>query len=268
MGNLSLEEARTLLFVPGDRPDRFAGAVASGADAVIIDLEDGVAPENKAEARRAAARWLDAAGQAVVRINSDWAGQEADLAVLRHCPGVRGVMVPKSQHADALAELHHVWGEVPLIALVETAVGVLGSVEIARAPGVLRLALGHVDLAADLGSAEDDAAMLLARSTLVIASRAAGIAGPIDSVTRDLDASEVTTDATRRARALGFTGKLCLNPRQVGAVRLGLLPTENEISWARGIIEAGTSGAVRSGTHMVDGPVLERARRILAQAGC
>ncbi|MGD6749015.1 HpcH/HpaI aldolase/citrate lyase family protein [Streptomyces sp. BH105] len=258
--------ARSLLFVPGDRPDRYAKAHASGADLVIIDLEDAVAPAGKDEARTHVAAWLAAGHRPVVRINAPgtpWA--EADLAVAAEygCP----VMVPKSEDPAALSGLAaRTAGRCPLIALIETARGVLRAHDVAEAPGVVRLAFGNVDLAAGLGVAHDDhLALTHARSQVVLASAAAGLCPPLDGVTtavRDTDA--LTADVTH-GRRLGFAGKLCVHPAQLGPVAAGFAPTESELGWARSVLAAGDAVTTVDG-QMVDKPVLDRARRLLAQA--
>ncbi|MFE7967829.1 HpcH/HpaI aldolase/citrate lyase family protein [Streptomyces cellulosae] len=257
--------ARTLLFVPGDRPDRFDKAVRSGTDLVIVDLEDAVAADRKEQARQAAADWPGLDDRAVVRLNAPGAPWfEADLAMAaeRGCT----VMVPKAEDPAVLGEIaSRTAGHCPLIPLVETALGVERAHEVASVPGVVRLAFGNVDLAARLGVAPDDSlALTYARSRVVLASAAAGILPPVDGVTtavRDLGA--LASD-TGHARRLGFTGKLCIHPAQIGPVSDGFAPTDSEIRWARAVVDAGESVTTVDG-HMVDKPVVERARGILAR---
>ncbi|WP_156758571.1 HpcH/HpaI aldolase/citrate lyase family protein [Actinokineospora pegani] len=254
-----LVSARSFLFVPGDRPERFDKAAASGADVVVIDLEDAVAPEDKPAARENARQWLAAGGQAVVRVNAlgtEW--HDDDLAAAR---GARAVMVPKAER-DLPAG-------VPVIALVETARGVRDVDAVCAAPGVVRLAFGSVDLATQLGvDHRDHDALRHARSTLVLAAAAAGLPGPVDGATTDLRSAEVLDADLRHAAALGFTAKLCVHPNQVAAVNTGLAPSAEELAWARGLLAAVADGAVaRYDGQMVDRPVLERARALLARAG-
>ena len=171
------------LFVPGDRPERFAKAAASGADAVICDLEDAVAPANKPSARSAVAGWLRE-HRAYVRVNAagtPW--HERDVATLAGLPGLIGVMLPK---AETPAEIRALGG-VPVVPLVETAAGVENVAALATAPGVQRLAFGSIDFALDCGMDELDETLLYARSRLVLASRAARIEPPLDGVTAKLD---------------------------------------------------------------------------------
>ena len=261
--------ARTFLFVPGDRPDRFERAAASGTEQVIVDLEDAVDPESKDIARDHARRWLTSAGRGVVRINaaqSPWF--DADCAALAGLGGLDAVMVPKSEDPARLTALSHAFGPtVRIIALVESARGIDAAARIAAADGVSRLAFGSIDLAADLGCDHTRDALLLARSTLVLASRSAGIAPPIDGVTTDLDDLEVISDDARYSRSLGFRGKLCIHPKQLAATVSAFMPTATEFAWAERVLAASSGdGAVRVDGEMVDRPVLERARRIVNEA--
>jgi citrate lyase subunit beta/citryl-CoA lyase len=246
------------LFVPGDRPDRFDKAVASGADVVIVDLEDAVAPADKDAARAEVDAWLAGGHPAMVRINAPgtpWFEADAALVAARDVP----VMVPKAETPGVLAGFREV------VALVETARGVESAGELAAVPSVTRLAFGSVDLAAELGVApEDPEPFAYARSRLVIVSAAAGLAPPLDGVTTDLRTDERLEADIRYARRLGFGGKLCVHPRQVGLVKAGFAPTEAERDWARRVLTAGESASTVDGS-MVDKPVLARARRILGE---
>jgi citrate lyase subunit beta/citryl-CoA lyase len=256
------------LFVPGDRPERFAKAVASGADAVVLDLEDAVTPAHKDAARDEIAGWLSGAGRGWVRINAagtPW--QAADVAALAGLPGLLGLVIPKSEDPQLLQDLTLRNGPaVGVLALVETALGVHRAVEIASA-GVDRLAFGSIDFAEDVGSDGSWEALLLVRSTLVLASRVAGIAAPVDGVTTALRDPERLAYDVAAARGLGFAGKLCVHPDQVRPVQAGFAPTAQEVDWAERIVSAArdTRGAVAVDGAMVDRPVLARARRILDQ---
>jgi citrate lyase subunit beta/citryl-CoA lyase len=254
------------LFVPGDRPDRFAKAVATGAAAVVCDLEDGVAPSAKRTARAAVAHWLSE-HRAYVRINgADTPWHAEDVAAVAERPELLGVMLPK---AETGADFHALPPGIGVIPLIETAIGVQNAPAIAAAPGVQRLAFASIDFALDAGTAESDEALLYARSRLVLASRAARIAPPLDGVTADLDDPEVTAAAARRARQLGFGGKLCVHPGQVAPVVAAFAPSDEDIAWAREVIDAtatSNGAAIRVGGRMVDKPELQRARRIIAAA--
>ncbi|MEV7230724.1 CoA ester lyase [Polymorphospora sp. NPDC051019] len=259
-------DARSLLFVPGNRGDRFTKAAASGADAVVCDLEDGVAPAAKDTARDTVAGWLRAGGRAVVRINAPgtpW--YDRDIAALAGLPGLLGVMLPKAESTTDLATLCGTLGTV--LPLVETALGVHRAHEIAAVPGVVRLVFGSLDYALDAGTALTDTALLHARSTLVLASRVGGIIAPVDGVTTDLADPAATASAARLARDLGFGGKLCIHPRQVDPVNHAFSPSTEEIRRATQIVKAVTDDgvAVVDGA-MVDRPVVEAARRTLIHA--
>lgn len=260
--------ARSLLFVPGDRPDRFDRAAASGADLVVCDLEDAVAGAAKDTAREQVTGWLDTGGSAAVRINAagtPW--YAADCAALRGLDGLSAVMVPKAEDPDALGSLAASLGDIPVVALVETALGLHRVVDLASVPGVVRLAFGSVDFALDTGCAQDDTALLHARSSLVVASRVAGVAQPVDGVTVALDDPDAAGRDATQARRLGFTGKLCVHPRQVPAVNAAFTPSAEEVDRARRVVAAAGDGAAsRVDGEMVDVPVLERSRRILDQA--
>ena len=261
-------EARSLLFVPGDRPERFEKAARAGADAVIIDLEDAVAPAAKGVALGHALAWLAGGHAAVVRVNdaaTSWHAEE--IAAL----GGTGayVMVPKSQSAEELADIvARLGGHGRVIALVETAVGIRDAAAVAAVPGVVRLALGNVDLAVDLGvDPASHAALAYARGHLVVASAAARIAPPVDGVTTDLGTLTTLTSDLQVTRELGFGGKLCIHPSQVGAVNGAFEPNEAEIAWARRIVDAvrGDGGVAVVGGAMVDPPVVARAVALLAR---
>jgi len=251
------------LFVPGDRPERFAKAAAAGADAVIVDLEDAVAAEAK-QAARAALRSDFGAGPVLVRVNAigtPW--HEADMAALAG-KGFAAVMVPKAEGSEAFATLC-AKAAMPVIALVESARGLAEARRIAGLPNLARLAFGSIDFCADLGCAHSREALLAARSELVLASRLAGLAAPIDGVTTAIgDGAQISGDA-RHARDLGFGGKLCIHPRQIEAIRAGFAPDEAEILWARKVLASGDGAAAVDGA-MVDEPVRIRARAILRRA--
>lgn len=260
--------ARSLLFVPGDRPDRFAKAVGSGADAVIVDLEDAVAPDRKADARQALAQWnqLTSTVDTVIRVNgtgTDWFAD--DVAMLAHTGWHGHVMLPKAETAAQVADVAEALpAGVRIIALIETARGVVNAGQVCESPAVVRAALGTVDLATELGvSADEAAAFAYARSKLVLDSAAAGIEPPLDGVTTTLDDPETLNADCRRAAALGFGGKMCIHPRQVDAVNLAFTPSSEQLAWARRVIAADTRAATTVDGQMVDRPVVEAARRLL-----
>lgn len=262
---------RSYLFVPADRPERFAKALDAGADEVIIDLEDAVAPPVKGTAREALARWLEGPGAAAVavRINSPLSAEFSDdLRVCAH-PAVRAIVVPKSERHEELAFVAARAPDSALLPLIESAAGFDAVRTIAAAPGVTRLVFGSIDLQADLGIEGDDDALLFFRSQLVLASRLANLEAPVDGVTTALDDDEAIVRDTARARRLGFGAKLCIHPKQVAAVNRGFLPSDAELDWARRVLaaaEASGGAAVAVDGKMVDAPVLLRARRLIERA--
>lgn len=267
----SAATAVTWLFVPGNRPERFDRATSSGAGAVILDLEDAVAPPHKETARDAVTTWLAAARRAWVRINSlDTVLAQPDLAALTSRPGLAGVIAPKTETAEDLQEVRRMLPTgVALVGLVETARGIQAAASIAAVAD--RLAFGSVDFAADIGvdpstPAEASDPLLLARSMLVLASRAHRRPPPIDGVTLAVNDTTAAAIDARRSRALGFGGKLCIHPRQVPVVEQAFAPTTAETAWADRILRAsqGSAGVDVVDGEMVDLPVLARARRIMA----
>ncbi|MFD7073682.1 HpcH/HpaI aldolase/citrate lyase family protein [Nocardioides sp. NPDC059952] len=263
------ETARTWLFVPGDRPERFAKAAAAGPDVVVLDLEDAVAPASKDAARGHVVDWLPRAEVIVaVRVNaagSAW--HDADIAALAALDAPTLVVLPKADSPETVATLV---ASLPdgsaVVALVETALGVARAIDLATSPGVVRLAFGSFDLAAELGVDPDHApALAPARGNLVLASAIGGLAGPIDGVTGDVrDHGRLTADVTAAA-ALGFAGKLCIHPGQVAPAAAALAPTPDEVAWAERVLAAATEdGVALVDGRMVDAPVVARARRIVS----
>lgn len=274
-------DAVTALFVPGDRPDRFAKAVAAGADVVIIDLEDAVSPDRRPYALDQASAALSGADparptpRALVRVtdaSSSTHREEVDRLVdLARRPGhgLIGVVVPKATDAGALAQVVTAFeagtAPVPVVALVESAAGILAAPALARTPGVARLAFGALDFSLDVGADPDSETTRSARTQLVLASRAAGLPGPFASPSVEIADLAAVETAARRAHSDGFGGQLCIHPSQVEVVRKAFLPTEQEKRWAEGVLTATKDGASRREGQMIDRPVLERARRIRRQ---
>lgn len=257
--------ARTILFVPGSRPERFAKALASGADCIVIDLEDAVGAENKDEARHNVRRWRAAGGAGIVRVNdatSQW--YDDDLAVLGSSPSV--VMMPKVNDADQVtATMRRLSPGSAIVPILETAAGISNARNICAADGVLRAAFGNGDLALELGiDHADRVALLYARSALVMASAAGRIAAPLDGVTTSIDDDQQLSDDARHGMRLGYTGKLCIHPRQIPIVNVAYTPSASDLERARRVVEAarGEAVAVVDG-RMIDRPIVDRARRLL-----
>ncbi|WP_046113355.1 HpcH/HpaI aldolase/citrate lyase family protein [Aquincola tertiaricarbonis] len=265
-----MSAARSYLFVPADRPERIAKALGSGADAVIVDLEDAVAPDAKDTARTQLQAWLAGADArpVVVRVNAaDTAWFAADLALCTHAL-VAAVMLPK---AERMADVQRVAAlGRPVLPLVETAAGIDQLRAVAAVPGVQRLVFGSVDFQLDLGIDGEGEELLFFRSQIVLASRLAQLQPPVDGVSVAIDDAAQLQHDSDRARRLGFGAKLCIHPRQVAAVNAAFTPTEQAVQWARRVLQmAETSGgaAVALEGKMIDKPVILRARAILARVG-
>ncbi len=266
-------QPRTYLFVPADRPERLAKARAAGADAVIVDLEDAVAPAAKARARDALADSLDEAMPLIVRVNA--AGTtwfDDDLELCRH-PGVAAVMLPKADGIDAVCHTFETAFK-DVLPIIESARGIEEVRAIARIPGVVRLAFGSIDLAVDLGidCAPDggEAELQPYRAQVVLASRLGRLAAPADGVSLAIDdALRLRADA-ERSRRLGFGAKLCIHPKQIAVVQGVFTPEPERVAWAQRVCAAfAASGgaAVAVDGEMTDVPVVERARAVLRAAG-
>lgn len=270
--------ALTALYVPGDRPDRFDKAVDSGADIVILDLEDAVVPAGKAAARGHVARWLaeraaPLTGPALqVRVNqpgSQWF--EVDLAIATTATGVE-IRLPKAQGVgDVEAAAAAAGAGVAIHAMVETALGVESAYEIAAHPAVVSLGLGEADLASDLGTSAD-AALDWARSRIVVAARAAGLPAPMMAVYPHLNDDAGLAVSCRAGRALGFVGRAAVHPRQLTTIVEAFRPSATELSHAQSVVEslataaaAGAGVTVLSSGEMLDRAMVNGAREVLAR---
>ncbi|MCF4997569.1 CoA ester lyase [Pseudomonas syringae] len=260
--------ARSYLFVPGDRPERFDKACAAGADVVILDLEDAVTPERKDQAREAIRAWLKAGGKAWVRFNASDTQWHADDCSLIDVPGLLGVSLPKAESAAQISVLAQRMAEpLRILPIIETARGICNAEEIASAPKVQCLAFGSVDFQVDTGILGDGEELLFARSRLVLASALARIGAPVDGVTTNLDDLDLLASDVHRARQQGFAGKLCVHPKQVAPINNGFLPAEHEVQWAQAVMDAVAKdqgvGAISLNGKLIDLPVILRAQRIL-----
>ena len=257
---------RSFLFVPASRADRVDKALSGDADAVIVDLEDGVAVGEKGLGREALETWRSGSPY-IVRINAIGTDHFADdIVALRRMRNVVGVVIPKVESPSQVVDLRcSLERELDIYALVESANGMLNAADIARA-GVVRLMLGSADYCAQLGVAPSSDALAFARSTLVVASAAAGLAPPVDGPALSFDDLEQVESEARQARALGCGAKLCIHPRQIEAVNAVFSPSSAELAWAHRVVEhadtAGGGATALDGT-MIDEPVLRRARALL-----
>lgn len=261
------------LFVPGDRPDRFAKALAAGAQAIIIDLEDAVAPDAKSSAREHIRAWTSSRPSAdvnvLVRINdvaTEWF--DADLTLVREC-AIGGIVLPKAESgADIARVMAALAPEGFVIPIVETARGVLNVDEVTSATGVQRVAFGTLDYAVDLDLSGDERGLVYPACRMALASRVAGIAAPIAGVTPEIGNDARLESDLQFARACGFGAKLCIHPSQLVLTHRAFTPTTEEIAWAKRIVAAVESGrgAVQVDGKMVDRPVTLKAQAILERA--
>ena len=264
----AIDTSALFLFVPADRPERYAKAFGSGADAVILDLEDAVATDRKGLARDAMASAREAIAQApcpvVARINP--VGTPFHAADLRAAAALAlaGTMLPKTETPDAVASVAAATGH-RVIALIESARGLAAARSIAAVAA--RLAFGSIDFATDLGCAHTREALLFARSELVFTSRLAGRPAPIDGVTTAVNDPDLVGGDMAYAVMLGFAGKLLIHPAQVTPARHGLMPSPEEVAWADRVLTAVShDGAVAVDGTMVDAPVRLRAEQIRRRA--
>jgi (S)-citramalyl-CoA lyase len=269
---MPIPNLRSALFVPGSRPDRFAKALATGADAVIVDFEDAVEEGLKRQAREHLSHFLGhtETARVMVRVNAPGHAEHAsDLAFCANHPGVVGVVLPKAETRAHLTTASQ--AGKPLWPIIESARGVLALETIANGPGVERLCFGSLDLALDLGlhngTPAAEAFLDQGRMSVQLHSRAANLLPPLDGVLAALDDAPGLQRAIEHARNLGYGGALCIHPRQVAVIHAALAPCVQDLEWARAVLAAsaaaGGAGAFQLDGQMVDAPVLQRARRLL-----
>lgn len=264
-----MKTPRSYLFVPGRMPDRFVKAAKSGSDAIILDLEDAVGPEAKPEARDHVVDWFGKGGKGLVRINgADTPWFDDDLAVLSACD-VSAVMVPKATPESLSAVAEKLPGRA-LVALIETAEGLATLRRSVTCASVTRLAFGNLDFGADTRIPGTGSVLDPARFEIVLASRLGGLVPPVDGVTPEIKDAGVLADEVARSRLLGFGAKLCIHPAQVALTNDGFTPSEAEVDWASRVLSAlsaASGSVVQVDGKMVDRPVIERARQVLADVG-
>ena len=267
---------RSVLFSPGDKPDLMRKAPATGADVVVFDLEDAVAPERKEEGREAVSEVLtdpafDPDCEVCLRVSTDAAG--TDLAtVFDDAARLDAVMLPKVESAEDVDTLAAMLAErdadLPVFALCETAAGVLHAEAIANADATTAVAFGAEDLSADIGAnrTEEGTEVLYAREHVVLAASAAGV-DAIDTVFTDIDDTDRLAEETAFARDLGYDGKMAIHPTQVPVMNDGFTPSDEQIEWARRVLAARDDhegdGVFRVDGEMIDAPLLARAENVL-----
>lgn len=261
--DVSPEIARSWLLVNATKTDTFDAAFTSRADQIVLDIEDAVDPKAKPEARTAVAAWLSVEGnRAWVRINdhstSFWSD---DVDELKGLPGLAGVMLAKTEAAEHVTEtFDRLGGQTPVLALVESALGIEEAVSIAKARGCFRLAFGSGDYRRDTGTSADDLAMAYPRSRLVVASRIGDLPGPIDGPTVS-NSHPVLREQSALTVSLGLTGKLCLDTEQLAVINEVISPTPSDVAWARDFLDdfEARGRVIRDGSDL---PRLGRAKKI------
>ncbi|WJD60180.1 HpcH/HpaI aldolase/citrate lyase family protein [Pseudomonas kurunegalensis] len=261
---------RTALFVPATRPERIGKALASGADRIIVDLEDAVAETAKEQARENLQQFLSDHPQAkvLVRVNAPghWAF-DADLALCHRHAGVTGILLPKAETVQQI-ERAHATGK-PVLPIIESARGLVALPQLAAATGVERLSFGSLDLGLDLnlrtGSEAATQVLFHARYAVILHSRAAGLAAPLDGVYPSIQDADGLYDHVQFARDMGFGGALCIHPSQIAVIHRALQPSAAELDWARRVVAGadGGAGVFTLDGQMVDAPVILRARALL-----
>ncbi|ASI69604.1 citryl-CoA lyase [Diaphorobacter nitroreducens] len=273
----SVRHACSFLFVPATQPERLPKALASGADLVIADWEDAVAPADKERARTALADALATLpapqrARLLVRINSEatpWFAADLQALAQLTAQGLAGAVVPKAERAQTLQAVAQAAGpQAALVPLVESVAGLAAADALAAAPQVARLAFGHIDFQVDAGMAcgETEEELLPVRMALVLASRRAGLAAPIDGVTVDTRNPERMGRDAERARRMGFGGKLCIHPAQVPVLHAAFDPDEAAVTHAQRVrqaLEQAGGGVCVLDGRMVDAPVLAQAEQTL-----
>lgn len=270
--------AQAFLFVPANRPDRFAKSLATRAHAVIVDLEDAVPLSEKEQARDAIRRelapWLASCPERIVlRLNACGTSYFEDDMKLVEEMGIRHLMLPKAESFEDLSTVVNALSFTPvLIPMIESARGVDQVKAIASHPNTLRLALGNIDLQFSFGlqAGPDEQELLPVRYEILLASRLHEIAAPIDGVTVQIESDDQLQADILRARRMGFQGKLCIHPKQVDAVIQGFQPSAQEIEHAKAVVaadRAANGGVVQLNGRMVDRPVVMLARFVLQKAG-
>jgi citrate lyase subunit beta / citryl-CoA lyase len=260
--NITAEISRSWLLFAATKPESFDKALASGTDQLVLDVEDAVDPKAKPQALVDVIAWLEAGNKAWVRINDYttpfWA---ADVAALKGVKNLQGVMLAKVEDASQVeATFDALGGVTPVIALVESALGIEEARNIACARGTFRLAFGSGDYRRDTGTAADDMAMLYPRSRLVTASRIGHLPGPIDGPTITTSYSQLRV-ASEHTVVLGLTGKLCVDPGQIPVINETICPTQADVTWARDFLAdfEARGRVIRDGSDM---PRLGRAEKI------
>ena len=265
---------RTWLFVPATRIDRVAKAFASGTDAVIVDLEDAVARVDKAEARKALRSYYDSNDYHPIWVRINQAGSEdfeEDLKICQQMPNLAGLILPKAERASDIEKVHNATG-LPIIALIETALGLYQIDSMTKASGLLAFSYGFLDLCNDLqvqvGTAAADIIANQIRYQLLLISKVHSLLAPIDTVYTDFNDDKGLSQRVQLWSQMGMSGMLCIHPKQVAVVQQSLQPTDDEIDFAKRVLEEyeqSGQAVFKIDGNMIDAPVIERCRQLLDQ---
>lgn len=259
--------SRSLLFVPGDRPERFQKAANAGAHQIILDLEDAVAPDAKDAARRHVEQWLEQGNCAAVRVNAvDTPWYERDIQMLRAWPDVV-VMLPKADDQSLACTIDQLPSH-QFVALLETVTGYVRLHQLCAVKGLSRIAFGSIDFSVESRVADVGEVLTAVRVQIALASAYAGLLPPIDGVSLELNDHQIMLSSAEKGRDLGFGGKLCIHPRQVAAVNAAYQPTAQQVQWAQRVVDAfelsGGAATTLDG-KMIDKPVVLGARQVLEE---
>ena len=264
---------KTWLFVPATRIDRVAKAFASGADAVIVDLEDAVAAADKVQARKDLQVYYDSQDYQPIWIRINQASSNdfvEDLELCQQMPNLAGLILPKAEKAADIEQLHNATG-LPIIALIETALGLYQVDRLAKATGLLTFSYGFLDLCNDLqvqvGTAAADIIANQIRYQLLLTSKVHNLLAPIDTVYTDFNDEKGLGQRVQLWSQTGMSGMLCIHPKQVAVVQQSMQPTDADIDFAKRVLEEyeqSGQAVFKIDGNMVDAPVIERCRQLLS----
>ena len=264
---------KTWLFVPATRIDRVKKAFASGTDAVIVDLEDAVAGANKVQARKDLQVYYNSQAYQPIWVRINKAGSEEffkDVVLCQKMPNLAGVLLAKAEQASDIENAHNMTG-LPVIALIETALGLYQIDSMAKSAGLLAFSYGFLDLCNDLqvhvGTAAADVIANQIRYQLLLTSKVHQLLAPIDTVYTDFNDGKGLGQRVQLWSQMGMSGMLCIHPNQVATVKQSLQPTDADIEFARRVIEEyerSGQAVFKIAGQMVDAPVIERCRQLLS----
>lgn len=275
---VAISQNKTWLFVPATRIDRVEKAFASGADAVIVDLEDAVAHEDKAQAREALKKYYDDQNDKQnyqplwLRINK--AGSEEffkDIVLCQQLPNLAGVLLAKAEQASDIESVHQLTS-LPVIALIESAVGLYQIDSMAKVVGLAAFSYGFLDLCNDLqvqvGTPAADIIANQIRYQFILTSKVHQLSPPIDTIYPDFNDEVGLTDRAQLWSQMGMSGMLCIHPKQVATIQRALQPSDSEMLFAQRVVEEyerSGQAVFKIDGEMVDAPVIERSRQLLAK---